>query len=340
MAYGKRSPLPKLKNTNAIDDVKSALQKKDIKITGAMGSELRANQYKEKGWAMDNTIGSAQGGTYKKPTVPTGKFGSDLRRKEYEANNWGGDATTKGNMPGSSTKSTDTNTGGGKNTGGGGLNNGGGLNTGGGKNTGGNNTGGGMNTGGDVNTGGNTIAGGSASTGGETDKTQSLQDIVDSGKYKFDGNNNIISQKPAAQTFAERAGSTYKFKNAMESARNTANSAVSSFGSRTASDIASSGSGIIDTTREKVGERVREGRIDKYSTLGKSGKQLRRSKQANKYNTLAKKAFKSGDSQEANRLIREEAYVSRKIKNTDERRERKRKRKLEKAQAKVKKYTK
>ena len=59
MAYGKRSPLPKLKNANAIDDVKSALQKKDIKITGAMGSELRANQYKEKGWAMDNTIGSA-----------------------------------------------------------------------------------------------------------------------------------------------------------------------------------------------------------------------------------------------------------------------------------------
>jgi len=315
MAYGKRSPLPKLKNANAIDDVKSALQKKDIKITGAMGSELRANQYKEKGWAMDNTIGSAQGGTYKKPKVPTGKFGSDLRRKEYEANNWGGDATTKNNMPGSSTKSTDTNT--------------------------------------NTDTGG-----GGANIGGETDKPQSLQDIVDSGKYKFDGNNNIMSQKTAAQRLAEKAGSTYKFKNAMESARNTANSAVSSFGKKVASesggstdnfDFQNSNTSMLDAGNNSgTGTGAGSGaskdpktlKKPKYSTEGKSGKQLRRSKQANRYNTLAKKAFNSGDSQEANRLIREEAYVSRKIKNTDERRERKRKRKLEKAQAKVKKYTK
>ena len=99
-----------------------------------------------------------------------------------------------------------------------------------------------------------------------------------------------------------------------------------------------------DNKKNLTAEYIKKGRKTqskpKYSTEGRSGKQLRRSEQANRYNTLARKAFESGDSQEANRLIREEAYVSKKIKNTDDRRERKRKRKLEKAKARVKKYTK
>jgi len=342
MAYGKRSPLPKLKNANAIDDVKSALQKKDIKITGAMGSELRAKQYKEKGWAMDNTISSAQGGSYKKPKVPTGKFGSDLRRKEYEANNWGGDATTKGNMPGSKTS---------------------GVNT--GSKTGGVNTGSG-------------------------NATKSLQSIIDSGKYKFDGNNNIISQKTAAERLAEKVGSIYKAsgtdlklnlsKAALENGTKVASKSNGSTGefdfqnsnsnmmnatNNNDTNTVSAGSGHetlhaqtggnklksstntgtgTDTKKNLTAEYIKNNRkpkgTPKYSTEGKSGKQLRRTNQANRYNKLAREAYDSGNHQEANRLIREEALVKKSIDRTAAYREKRRKRKLEKAQAKVKKYTK
>tara|TARA_R110001632_G_scaffold41_1_gene159 strand:+ start:254 stop:1183 length:930 start_codon:yes stop_codon:yes gene_type:complete len=309
MAYGKRSPLSKLKNANAIDDVKSALQNKDIKITGAMGSELRAKQYKEKGWAMDNTIGSTQGGTYKKPTVPTGKFGSDLRKTEYEANNWAGDATTKSNMPGS--KSTNTNTGGG-------------------------------------------------------DTPQSLQSVVDSGKYKFDGNNKATLRKTAAESLAEKAGSTYKIggtdvklglskaalengiKVASESGGSTDNfdfqDSNTNMLNATNNNNTNTSSTSTDTKKNLTAKYIKNNRkpqsTPKYSTEGKSGKQLRRANRANKYNDLAKKAFESGNTLEAQRLSLEERGVSKKIKRTASIREKRRARKLEKAQAKVNKYTK
>jgi hypothetical protein len=90
----------------------------------------------------------------------------------------------------------------------------------------------------------------------------------------------------------------------------------------------------------KKSTTVAEPKKPKYSTEGKSGKQLRRTNRANKYNRLAKKAFDAGDTQEANRLIREEASVSKKIDRTKKRRDERRERRLEKAQAKVKKYTK
>ena len=341
MAYGKRSPLPKLKNANAIDDVKSALQKKDIKITGAMGSELRAKQYKEKGWAMDNTIGSAQGGSYKKPTTPTGKFGSDLRKKEYEANNWGGDATTKGNMPGS--KSTKTNTGGG-------------VNTGGGTNTGGGNK---------LQSLQSIVDSGKY----KVDENNQLNTAADSliatlegkasGKYDF--------KTKTAATKDYKFGSTFSGPGYEETARKNIGKkmkeASESSGSTGEFDFQNSNSNMMNATNNNdtnavntntgtgtekpknlLQEYVKNNRkpqsTPKYSTEGKSGKQLRRTNRANKYNDLARKAFESGNTLEAQRLSLEERGISKRIKRTASIREKRRARKLEKAQAKVKKYTK
>ena len=340
MAYGKRSPLPKLKNANAIDDVKSALQKKDIKITGAMGSELRAKQYKEKGWAMDNTIGSAQGGSYKKPKVPTGKFGSDLRRTEYEANNWGGDATTKGNMPGS--KSTNTNTGGGTTTGDGNKP---------------------QSIQSIVDSGKYKFDANNKLILPQKTAAERLAEKIGS-TYKIGGTDLKLNLTKAAmekgvKAASESGGSTGEFdfqnsnSNMMNATGNNDTSTVSAgsghetlhdqTGGNKLQSNTNTGTGT-DTKKILTAEYIKSNRkpqsTPKYSTEGKSGKQLRRTKQANRYNKLAREAYDSGNHQEANRLIREEALVKKGIDRTAAYREKKRLKRLKRAQEKVKKYTK